>query len=319
MTNNGKYVVMSKSMFANKVVKQIRTASAGLTKLRPHQDHLSSFLLNSDNLNLKEADLFVGAVVGTLNRFKDSDFSAPWMAGPLSILIPIPESSVNIGALVEPMSTEVWICIAVSVLAVIASLIGLSKCINALNERTEPKKTEKNSGGSSFYIIDYVISVLLSQGANLLRHINIKNNTANLTRKKLSGAYCEKRQLAIRIAAAAWSLACFVLVQAYSSTLIAFITSPNTKPIINSVNDIPNVPGLKITVSRNLGADLKLQQTDYGIYKKLGDSLREDPSLRCIETEICLDKVRSGNFVYIHHFKDAGNWFIGKVDGHIQP
>jgi hypothetical protein len=51
--------------------------------------------------------LFVGAVVGTLNRFKDSDFSAPWMAGPLSILIPIPESSVNIGALVEPMSTEV--------------------------------------------------------------------------------------------------------------------------------------------------------------------------------------------------------------------
>jgi hypothetical protein len=156
---------------------------------------------------------------------------------------------------------QVWICIAVSVLAVIASLIGLSKCINALNERIEQKKTEKNSGGSSFHIIDYVISVLLSQGANLLRHINIKNNTANLTRKKflMSGAYCEKRQLAIRIAAAAWCLACFVLVQAYSSTLIAFITSPNTKPIINSVNDIPNVPGLKITVSRNLGADLKLQ------------------------------------------------------------
>jgi hypothetical protein len=66
-------------------------------------------------------------------------------------------------------------------------------------------------------------------------------------------------EIAIRLAAAAWCLACFVLVQAYSSTLIAFITSPNNKPIINSVYDIPNVPGLKITVTRNFGADVILQ------------------------------------------------------------
>lgn len=72
------------------------------------------------------------------------------------------------------------------------------------------------------------------------------------------GAYCGNRQLAIRFAAAAWCLACFVLVQAYSSTLIAFITSPNNEPIINSVYDIPKVPGLKITVNRNFAADLRL-------------------------------------------------------------
>ena len=68
-----------------------------------------------------------------------------------------------------------------------------------------------------------------------------------------------RKQLAIRLAAAAWCLACFVLVQAYSSTLIAFITSPNSKPIINSVYDIPNVPGLKITVNRNYGPDVSIQ------------------------------------------------------------
>ncbi len=117
-------------------------------------------------------------------------------------------------------------------------------------------------------------------------------------------------------------MACFVLVQAYSSTLIAFITLSNNKPIINSVYDISNVPGLKITVNRNFGADvmlrascfLKLNNIQHSIYnihsllvnrklnfcifKKLGDSLGGE--LRCNKTELCLDKVQSGNYVYIH-------------------
>ncbi|XP_046443988.1 uncharacterized protein LOC124194023 [Daphnia pulex] len=137
-----------------------------------------------------------------------------------------------------------------------ASLFGLSKGIVYLNKRMGSKPSEMDFRGS-FQIIDYVICVLLSQGA-----------------------YCGNRQLAIRFAAAAWCLACFVLVQAYSSTLIAFITSPNNKPIINSVYDIQKVPGLKITVNRNFAADLRLLQTNFSIFRKLGDSLREDPSLR---------------------------------------
>jgi hypothetical protein len=44
--------------------------------------------------------------------------------------------------------------------------------------------------------------------------------------------------------------------------------SPNSKPIINSVYDIPNVPGLKITVSRNLGVDVMLQVT-YCFFNKV--------------------------------------------------
>ena len=65
---------------------------------------------------------------------------------------------------------QVWIWIALSVPAVITSLIGLSKCIDALNQRIEPKPTEKNSV-DSFQIIDYVICVLLSQGGKLVRHL----------------------------------------------------------------------------------------------------------------------------------------------------
>ncbi len=74
---------------------------------------------------------------------------------------------------------QVWICIALSVPAVIASLIGLSKCINALNKRIGSKPIENNSGGS-IQIIDYVVCVILSQGAKCLdTYYNIKNNTRN--------------------------------------------------------------------------------------------------------------------------------------------
>ncbi len=66
--------------------------------------------------------------------------------------------------------------IALSILAVIASLIGLSKCIDALNEKKEQKPTEKNYD-DSFQIIDYVICIFLSQGAKLFRHIQYLENT----------------------------------------------------------------------------------------------------------------------------------------------
>ena len=50
--------------------------------------------------------MHLGAMVGTSERFKDADFSSPWISRPFSILIPIPNSSTNIGALIQPMSTE---------------------------------------------------------------------------------------------------------------------------------------------------------------------------------------------------------------------
>ena len=51
--------------------------------------------------------MFLGAVVATVGRFEDADLSSAWYSGSFSILIPFPNSSTNIGALIEPMSTNV--------------------------------------------------------------------------------------------------------------------------------------------------------------------------------------------------------------------
>lgn len=87
-------------------------------------------------------------------------------------------------------------------------------------------------------------------------------NTLDLSLEMLSGRYIKRKNLALRLGAAAWCLGSFVLIQAYSSTLISFITTPNRKPIVNSIYDIPNVPGLKITVFKNFAVDVLIMVSD---------------------------------------------------------
>ena len=55
--------------------------------------------------------------------------------------------------------------------------------------------------------------------------------------------------------AGVWCLSCAVLGMAYSSTLISYMTAPHVQPIIDSLEDIPKVPGLFVTVNR--GQDLE--------------------------------------------------------------
>lgn len=58
------------------------------------------------------------------------------------------------------------------------------------------------------------------------------------------------RWLAIRILVGTWCLACFILIRAYSSVLTSFIVSPNLKPVIDSIEDIPKVPGLQVVIDK---------------------------------------------------------------------
>ena len=59
--------------------------------------------------------------------------------------------------------------------------------------------------------------------------------------------------------AGAWCLAALVLVSAYSGTLLSFIMSPVRKPIIESIYDITQVPGLKVALDRGRVADMQLE------------------------------------------------------------
>ena len=66
------------------------------------------------------------------------------------------------------------------------------------------------------------------------------------------------RQLVIRFVTGAWGLSCFVLITAYSSVLVSFLTAQDNtyNPLVNSVNDLLNNTDVRVVVNKGLFADV---------------------------------------------------------------
>lgn len=67
----------------------------------------------------------------------------------------------------------------------------------------------------------------------------------------------ERRSLVVRLITGVWCLACFVLITAYCSVLISFLTAPDKPlgPLINSIDDLPNRSEIKVNVMKGWGPD----------------------------------------------------------------
>lgn len=55
-----------------------------------------------------------------------------------------------------------------------------------------------------------------------------------------------------------WSIAAFVLINAYNSTFISYLTLPNQKPLIDSIYDLRDRPDIHLVTDRNLNTDAVL-------------------------------------------------------------
>ena len=62
----------------------------------------------------------------------------------------------------------------------------------------------------------------------------------------------QSSRLSIRILTGVWCLSCFVILTAYSTVLTSFfIVTPTIKPVIDSIYDIPKVPGLLVLADKD--------------------------------------------------------------------
>nr|CAH0113330.1 unnamed protein product [Daphnia galeata] len=218
-----------------------------------------------------KADVILGGIVTTLSRFQKLNFPYPFVIGQFGLVIPMPRSEVNINAVWKPFEGQIWMYLIISMALTILTLYGISH-----------KGKLFEDIGRAF---QYVFGVILSQG--LLAQ----------------GGTSRDQKLTIRLLAGSWCVACFVLVTAYSSVLISFVTSPYYKPLIRSVYDIPKNPNIKITVNRGWSPDLLFTNADEGVFKYLGDQLRKEPDLRCSVTEECMERVRKGYSIYVQEYR----------------
>ena len=83
----------------------------------------------------------------------------------------------------------------------------------------------------------------------------INHDSGNTSSRALPS---NNQNVVIQLLAGAWCLSCFVLVTAYSSVLISFLTAPENTyvPIVNSINDLPSKPEVRVTVDRSKYTDI---------------------------------------------------------------
>lgn len=131
--------------------------------------------------------------------------------------------------------------------------------------------------------------------------------------------------------AGSWCVGCFFLVQSYCSIVTSHLTSPNQKPIVNSIQELAHSTKVSITVERDLGLKsiimviilvisfiivkyfltiyfLLMQNAEIGNLRLLGDKLRRNSSLISNSTSDCLETVKNdGSIAYCNvsfKFKD---------------
>ena len=69
-------------------------------------------------------------------------------------------------------------------------------------------------------------------------YLILKLNSQDTNCLLLIGGSCPSKRLPFRLVAGVWSLAAFIFVQAYTSTLFTYVVTPINHPLINSIHDI---------------------------------------------------------------------------------
>ncbi|EFX82353.1 hypothetical protein DAPPUDRAFT_241433 [Daphnia pulex] len=185
------------------------------------------YLTKNNDLS-QQSELLVHDTIATFQYNSVVDFTLPWVYDHFAFLIPVPDETVNINAVVKPFQWPVWLGLGVSIACVIAVLNLIQRYLEyrsgfEMNFKTSNKTQPENlANGNQLrfkkwqtekqYL--YVFGNLLSQG----------------------GLFPSKR-LPYRLVAGVWTLAAFFFVQSYTSTLFTYVVTPINHPLINSIYD----------------------------------------------------------------------------------
>ncbi|XP_057379258.1 glutamate [NMDA] receptor subunit 1-like [Daphnia carinata] len=204
----------------------------------------------------RNVDLVAGPVIPSEARAKVIDFSISFLDEPADCLIPAPTLDENKwNAVFKPFHYNVWLMVIVS-LASVAVVSWMT-----MNLYWKWRYDGSASPGSPHFVLSFnqhvlsALALFCSQG----QHTAARAPHSN------------------RIAISSWCLMSTVLVYAYSSCIISYLTIPKSHLLVNSVEELANSQVLQVATHKNSFFEATLLQSSYGPLKLLGDSLRNNP------------------------------------------
>ncbi|KAI9563542.1 hypothetical protein GHT06_011005 [Daphnia sinensis] len=238
----------------------------------PNQRGLFNYLWDG------KCDFLVSSVSTTWERNKIFDFTTPWDYGCLTFLIPVHSETANIKSVVKPFQWPVWVGLVVTVVCVIVVLTLIQRYLLYTEHRSGTESATNMPGNS------------LSKGQTGRQYVYVFGNLLS------QGGPCTSDRISFRFVAGVWTLAAFIFVQAYTSTLFTYVVAPVNQPLINSIYDIAENPDINLLVKKAGTADTMFTNNNWtGFYEKIRDRINSMEDSRCVLISDCIKLVTPGS------------------------
>ncbi|XP_046649955.1 ionotropic receptor 93a-like isoform X1 [Daphnia pulicaria] len=201
----------------------------------------------------QEVDVIPFSFVPTPGLLLQIDCSIPLTVEDYYLLQPWPKEESRLTACIRPFSLNVWMLFFFSVIAIIVFMALLTHYYHQWG-------TERKSKSFMNDIYDhtlYTMTIIAGQG----NHISAKAN------------------ISLRLVAGVWCLTMVVLVNAYTGTLMSYLTVPKLRPIVNTLEELAASSETRMTVDFELGKARMFLEATSGPNKVIGNSLRNNPQL----------------------------------------
>ncbi|XP_057374584.2 glutamate receptor ionotropic, kainate 2-like [Daphnia carinata] len=206
-----------------------------------------------------EIDIVATAFSVTYPRSKLIDYSFPFSAEPMSILIPYPRLDSTISGIVRPFQYEVWIGIILSIL-ILALILWL---ISRFESRREAFR-------GKIGLFDYFWF--------LFRVLANSNEVIAFT-------------LATRLIVTAWCLTAVVFVNSYTSSLVSYLMAPKFVPVITTLQSLADSKEISLMVLKHTSVETTLFAATTGALAKIGALLQAHPENQLNSLENIEDQV----------------------------
>ncbi|XP_068225815.1 glutamate receptor ionotropic, delta-1-like [Palaemon carinicauda] len=227
-------------------------------------------------VNRHEADLAICEITVTGSRESVVDFTNPYYQESITLISRAPAEKSRTFAVFSPFTFQVWLCIAVSCLAMGPVLKLEYKVLIVYLREKEMPEYEAHLSSYTF---------------NMFRSLMIQGNPI------------ETRFWSRRFIFYFWYIFCMMVSAMYSGTLTAVLAIPTYEKPVDSLNDLPKAvaEGFTLGTVKDSSLEFLFKDATEGIYKDVWKLFNHDDRAKSFVDlpEQGFDKVMQGKFVFV--------------------
>lgn len=230
----------------------------------------------------QEADVAVAPVTITSDREKVVDFTKPFLSLGISIMIKKPpDKGSHIFSFMEPLSSEIWMCILFAYVGVSVVLFLVSRFSPAEWKVDETNITNDFTISNSLW---YALGAFMQQGCDI-------------SPSAVSG----------RIVGSVWWFFTLIIISSYTANLAAFLTVDRMNTPINSVEDLAKQTKIQYGCLDGGATYSFFNKSKFALYERMFAYMNSVPDVFVKSTALGIQKVRDSNGLYAFLLESTTN------------